>query len=348
MDKILTLIIPSYNMEAYLPRCLGSLVVSPELMGRLEVLVVNDGSKDRTSEIAHEFENKYPQTFKVIDKANGHYGSCVNAGVAVATGKYIKILDADDWFDENGLAGFLHYLTDMKSEVDLVISDNDVVDEFGTVLEHRTFEKFNCSEYFSLKRFLACKKYLSMHAYTYRTDMVRSLDYKQLEGVAYTDSEWIWVPLARVEKVSYYPAVVYKYLLGREGQTMDPKVLEQNRWVKVRIFFHAMEQIQKINKFASDVAKKRVYEIANGYVDAIYRDIVFKKAELSNPEFETFDDNLERTYPDLYIQARELIYSKRLPVHYVKIWRGKNILKKPLIYMCSCYSWIVKLLPGKK
>ena len=73
-EKILSIIVPSYNMEKYLPKCLGSLVVAPELMERLEVFVVNDGSKDRTSEIAHEFASKWPNTFRVVDKSNGHYG----------------------------------------------------------------------------------------------------------------------------------------------------------------------------------------------------------------------------------------------------------------------------------
>ena len=92
MDKILSIIVPSYNMEAFLDRSLSSLIVGTPLMERLEVLVVNDGSKDRTSEIAHGYESRIPGTFRVIDKANGHYGSCVNAALAVAEGTYVKVL----------------------------------------------------------------------------------------------------------------------------------------------------------------------------------------------------------------------------------------------------------------
>ena len=94
--KLLTVIVPSYNMEKYLLKCLGSLIVAPELMERIEVIVVNDGSTDRTSEIAHSFEVKFPGVFRVIDKENGHYGSCVNAGLKMASGVFAKILDADD------------------------------------------------------------------------------------------------------------------------------------------------------------------------------------------------------------------------------------------------------------
>ena len=97
MDKILTVIIPTYNMEELLPRCLDSfLIKDKKLMQQVEVLVVNDGSKDNSSSIAHRYEKLYPHTFRVIDKENGNYGSCVNRGLQEATGKYVKVLDADD------------------------------------------------------------------------------------------------------------------------------------------------------------------------------------------------------------------------------------------------------------
>lgn len=87
-------------------------------MQRLEVLVVNDGSKDNSSAIAHEYQDKYPDTFRVIDKENGNYGSCVNRGLKEATGKYIKILDADDWFDNEQFSLFVEKLK--KYDCDLI------------------------------------------------------------------------------------------------------------------------------------------------------------------------------------------------------------------------------------
>lgn len=104
MQKLLTIVIPTYNMQDYLHRCLYSLVLEDEqLMSQLEVLVINDGSKDRSSEIGHEYEAKYPDVIRVIDKENGNYGSCVNRALAEATGKYFRMLDADDWCDTSAL-----------------------------------------------------------------------------------------------------------------------------------------------------------------------------------------------------------------------------------------------------
>ena len=90
MNKILTIIIPTYNMEKYLRRCLDSLIIDEEGMKQLEVLVFNDGSKDSSSQIAHEYQDKYPDTYRVIDKNNGNYGSCINIGLKEAKGKYVK------------------------------------------------------------------------------------------------------------------------------------------------------------------------------------------------------------------------------------------------------------------
>ena len=112
MEKILTIVIPTYNMEKYLNRCLSSLVVEPDWMDKLEVLVVNDGSKDRSQAIAQVYESQYPRTFKVIDKENGNYGSCINAALPVALGKNIKILDADYWFENANVPAFIDFLTD--------------------------------------------------------------------------------------------------------------------------------------------------------------------------------------------------------------------------------------------
>lgn len=87
-EKTLSIIIPSYNMEAYLPQCLDSLLGPDVPVELLDIIVVNDGSRDRTSEIAHSYANRYPDSIRVIDKANGNYGSCINAALPTARGRW--------------------------------------------------------------------------------------------------------------------------------------------------------------------------------------------------------------------------------------------------------------------
>ena len=117
MQKLLSIVVPTYNMEKYLPRCLDSLLLSEDEMSKMEVLVINDGSRDSSLQIAQEYENLYPQTFRVIDKENGNYVSCVNRGLQEASGKYIKILDADDSFSNEVFDDFISYLK--QEDVDL-------------------------------------------------------------------------------------------------------------------------------------------------------------------------------------------------------------------------------------
>jgi len=121
MNKILTIIIPSYNMEKYLDNCCKSLLLSENILKKIEIIIVNDGSKDNTSVIAHEYQNKYPDSFFVIDKQNGNYGSCINIGLKNAHGKYIKILDADDTFKTENFENYIKLLE--ENDVDLIISD---------------------------------------------------------------------------------------------------------------------------------------------------------------------------------------------------------------------------------
>lgn len=100
MDKVLTVIVPVYNMEKYIRQCLESLVIG-EVLDRIEVLVVLEGSKDGSAEIAYEFVEQYPDTLRIIYKANGGHGSAINTGLMMASGEYVKILDSDDWVERD-------------------------------------------------------------------------------------------------------------------------------------------------------------------------------------------------------------------------------------------------------
>lgn len=92
--KLLTITIPCYNSAAYMRNCIESLLPGGD---EVEIIIVNDGSKDETKEIADEYAAKYPSIVKAIHKENGGHGSAVNAGIEHATGLYFKVVDSDDW-----------------------------------------------------------------------------------------------------------------------------------------------------------------------------------------------------------------------------------------------------------
>ena len=210
-------------MEKYLRRCLDSLIIDEDGMKQLEVLVVNDGSKDSSSQIAHEYQDNYPDTYRVIDKENGNYGSCINRGLKEATGKYVKVLDADDWFDNATFNLFVKYLR--KVNVDLILSSCNIVDELGN--NNRKYEvpfRWAYKQYPIDSIKLEKRTSIQMHCVTYRSNLLRNICYSQLEGISYTDQLWVTYPMAAVKTFSVFFRSLYMYLVGRDGQTMDVSI----------------------------------------------------------------------------------------------------------------------------
>ena len=118
-EKILTIVIPSYNVEEYLDECLQSFINS-SVMNDVEVLIINDGSLDSTPDIAIKYQEQYPDTFRLINKENGGHGSTINTGVAEAKGKYFKVVDGDDWVNTQSFVELVMRLK--KTDIDLVAS----------------------------------------------------------------------------------------------------------------------------------------------------------------------------------------------------------------------------------
>lgn len=225
--KLLSIIVPAYNMEAYLPQCVESILRTPSLAA-VEIVVVNDGSKDKTLRIARQYAERYADTVRVIDKPNGNYGSTINAALKVVQGEYVKILDADDRFDGSRVAEFLAFLRKMQG-VDMVVTPFIEADKRR---EHRVeYNIYGKKVYEYGKSYDADKvfsdgaiRFFAMHGVCYRTELLRRMNYRQSEGVSYTDQEWVFYPLFRVKTIAFADIPLYRYNVAREGQTMDAKV----------------------------------------------------------------------------------------------------------------------------
>lgn len=320
MNKLLTVIVPSYNMEAYLPKCLGSLIVSDnELLQKLEVIVINDGSKDRTSEIAHEFESKYRGVFRVIDKANGNYGSCINAALAVAQGKYVKVLDADDWFETSNFQSFLSELRDATEDV--ILTDYDLVDLNGKVIEsHRKIVNVGAHTVSQWSDEL-CRN-LAMHAVTYRLALLNQIDYRQTEGISYTDQEWVYMPMSQVSTCRYIPILVYKYVIGREGQTCSPIQRMKQIGVEVQITCGILRYyLQHEGQFHPD-ARHYMRTRMLSRVRRIYSYFLleYRKALLEK-DLAAYDQFVKDQSELIYDEVGEVELSSKLHFHYIREWR---------------------------
>lgn len=272
MEKILTIVVPVYKVEKYINKCLESLIVPEEQMERLEVLVINDGTPDNSAIMAKEFEKKYPQIFRVIDKENGGHGSCCNVGLKEAKGKYIHFLDSDDWFDEN----FSHYLERLEHEnADVVFTKH--VDEYveeGISSVHQFNIEYNKSyEADSFDFNKVGPFFFSLHECTYRAELLRKNEVRFREKVSYDDTIFRLAAIPNLKSISLYDLPLYHYLLGRTGQTMNLSVFIN----KFDVFFENVKDLfsfyRRHQGHLTEHLNKHARNILISYVTWVYKDL---------------------------------------------------------------------------
>ena len=328
MKKILTIVIPTYNMEKYLDRCLSSLIISPELMKSVEVLVVNDGSTDNSSTIAHSYEDRYPLTFRVIDKTNGHYGSCVNRGVAEGKGKYIKVLDADDLFDTINFENFVRFLLD--TDVDCIITDFVQINE-KLVPFKKVSWPFKPKIIFGIEEITG--KTIFMHAVCYRLENLRKVNYKQSEGISYSDVEFVYLPIAVSKRLIYYPTVVYKYLIGRQDQSVSSKVIERNFGNIVKVSDSILDTYIMASKMP-ELNKEFLYICLLQRMTGMYADYIINyKSNACQAEVVNLDKKIENQLPDVYFYLNSVVVPDYyFRYRYIYNWRKDYSKEKFAVY----------------
>lgn len=317
-------------MQDYLCRCLDSLIVPEEQMKQLEVLVINDGSKDNSSAIAHEYQDKYPDTFRVIDKENGNYGSCVNRGLKEATGKYIKILDADDWFDNQEFQSFLDKL--FQLDYDLILTDFQVVNENKKVIEMPILTISPYEEYCFENTFTILENEVKMHNVTYKRDKLIDISYQQTEGISYTDQEWITGPMVAVDSIYYINIVLYQYMLGREGQTMSPESMRKS-------FSHMTKVVLSLgdiwNKYQGEnIRKVFLRDKFIKLLKVVYRSGIENKI-YDEDDLLQFDQMLKKTNLNIYYDLNKVLISKIVRIPYIKLWRSNKTYLLAFFFMLN-------------
>ncbi|MCI9216364.1 glycosyltransferase family A protein [Lachnospiraceae bacterium 42-17] len=226
--KYISFAIPCYNSEKYMAHAIDSILPGGE---DVEIIIVNDGSRDRTSEKAHEYQSKFPDIIKVVDKENGGHGDAVNSGLSNATGKYFKVVDSDDWVDEESLhkiLSLLRQLEEDEQEIDMLIS-NYVYEKAGierkkcvhyrNVLPQDEIFRWEDIGHFHLDQ------YILMHSVIYRTDMLKLTQLKLPRHTFYVDNIYVYYPLPHVRKIYYLDVDFYRYFIGREDQSVNEKTM---------------------------------------------------------------------------------------------------------------------------
>lgn len=242
--KLLSIAVPCYNSENYMKNCIESLLVGGD---EVEILIVNDGSKDRTAQIADEYEKKYPGIIKAIHQENKGHGGAVNTGIENATGLYFKVVDSDDWLNAEAYKkalGVLETVTRGPEKLDALIC-NYVYEKEGAKRKrvmryHTAFPQdriFGWNETNELGK----GQYVLMHSLIYRTELLRECGLRLPEHTFYVDNIFAFQPMQYVKKLYYLDVNLYRYYIGRDDQSVNEKVM-----------LTRMDQQLKVNKLMID------------------------------------------------------------------------------------------------
>lgn len=257
--KYISFAIPCYNSEDYMENAIQSILPAGE---DVEILVVNDGSTDRTEEIGKQYEEMYPTIIKLVNKENGGHGDAVNSGLSHATGKYFKVVDSDDWVDQDSLMKILNIVKEFEKEekeVDMIVS-NYVYEKVG--MEHKKVIHYrNVLPQDQIFRWddigsFHLDQYILMHSVIYRTDMLKLCQLKLPKHTFYVDNIYVYYPLPHVRTLYYIDTDFYRYFIGREDQSVNEKVMisrvDQQIFVtKTMISMYELRMVQskKLRKY---------------------------------------------------------------------------------------------------
>ncbi len=227
--KILSIAIPVYNTEKYIKRCMDSILLK-EIIDDIEIILVNDGSKDNSINIMNEYKDSYPQSVVVIDKENGGHGSTINAALTVASGKYFRVLDSDDWFDS---IDFITFVKNLKNEdVDLIITNyrkEYIYDGTSEEINWKGLEENKVYKFNEIDLKILNKEYFVMANSTYKTELLRDSNLKLLEKTFYVDMQYNVIPISKLNTFKYMNLDIYRYFIGRPDQSMNLQNFVKNR-----------------------------------------------------------------------------------------------------------------------
>ena len=227
--KLLSIAIPCYNSAEYMHKCIDSLLPGG---GEVEILIVDDGSaKDDTAQIADEYEALYPGICRAIHQENGGHGEAVNAGLRAARGIYFKVVDSDDWVNEEAYMEVLETLRTFvmgNRTLDMLIT-NFVYEKQGAkhkrVMQYRTaLPKRQLCTWKDVKMFML-GQYILMHSVIYRTEMLRECGLELPKHTFYVDNIFVFQPLPYVKTFYYLDVNFYRYFIGRSDQSVNEQVM---------------------------------------------------------------------------------------------------------------------------
>ena len=317
MQQLLTIVIPVYKVEAYIDKCLDSLLIEPDLRGKMDVLIINDGTPDNSAEMSREYVKRYPEAFRQIDKENGGHGSVWNLGVQEAYGKYVKFLDSDDWLEN--LDMMVRKLE--QTDADLIIT-SCIAHCPGNVLWKLEIKDMEFDHVYDADQFdwlgnRSHWNYIFHHCAIYKTEMFRQYLPLFLEKQPYDDTILAAAPIVGAKTLVAWDLEVYHYLMDREGQSISSAVQMKNLKAMVRvqqstiafIESHPVSDPSSTKKAYFDVKLPKLY--AYGY-RAFVDSLPYKDAKQSVHDWDAWvrerNPQVRRLWMRLYRALPFLLY----------------------------------------
>ncbi len=260
--KLLSIAVPCYNSEAYMSKCVESLLAGG---ADVEILIIDDGSTDKTGSIADEYEAKYPGIVKAFHQENGGHGAAVNTGLENASGLYFKVVDSDDWVKESAYRNILQTLRDAAGAnpvLDMLIS-NFVYEKEGekkhkVMKYHHALPKDRMFTWDEVKHFHK-GQYILMHSVIFRTKLLKECGLRLPEHTFYVDNLFVFEPLPYVKTMYYLDVNFYRYYIGREGQSVNEQIM-----------ISRIDQQISVNKMMLDYLVQKKAEIYKQHKMRIY------------------------------------------------------------------------------
>lgn len=302
---LLTAIVPSYNSQDYLSRALRTLTGYGDLV---EVIIVNDGSQDQTAQIADDWAAKMPDTIRVIHQVNKGHGGALNAGIAAARGRYVKIVDSDDWVSRQAMWSVLAEIqaADAQGEtLDLIVTNyvyekqgrsRKVAIRFSSILpEGQTvgWESLRKPSY---------TQYLMMHALTLRTQVLRDSGVMLPEKTFYVDFLYSFVPLPYVKTIRYIDVDLYRYFTGREDQSVNEKIMVTRTDQLLRVNAGMVEAMPEAHEVCPELYHYMLHYLRINTVSTLIM-LALAGGEEHLAQYEAFWPTLDASRPNI---ARDL------------------------------------------
>lgn len=288
--KTLTISVAAYNVENTLERTLSSFN-DPRVYDDLEVLIIDDGSVDRTSKIAEKYESIAPQTFKYVHKKNGGHGSTINKGIELATGKYFKVIDGDDWVDTNSLVKFIEDLKQQDS--DLILTNHTEVypDHFRDInLVNGMIPKkeYSWRDDIDIKRVV-------LHTLTVKTKLLRENNVHITENCFYVDVEFV-VWAAYVSKtITYFNLYLYKYRLGESNQSVAKTNMLKNISMQEKVSYQLVKLYDQFVKSKNMAPRQEmtIFKTFKRSIGSTMRTYLLENVKVAKKNINQFDRNIK-------------------------------------------------------